>query len=169
MTLTLNVIREEFHAMIYIGDIEHEYRLIKLVPIPEVYGKLACDRSGRLYVLRDDKWKEQRANTLSEDYVQFNARFGDFRVRKRAHILIAMTYVPNPDNKKFVDHINRIKNDNRVENLRWVTTLENNLNRRAFIIDDHSVPKEDYDRYLKFRTKAQNILDDYYSGLPFVE
>ena len=44
------------------------------------------------------------------------------------HKLIAIAYIPNPDNKPFIDHINRNKIDNRIENLRWVTSSENNLN-----------------------------------------
>ncbi len=44
------------------------------------------------------------------------------------HRLIAKTFIPNPNNLPIVDHINRIRHDNRVENLRWVTPRENNLN-----------------------------------------
>lgn len=45
-----------------------------------------------------------------------------------AHRFIAETLIPNPDNKPEIDHINGIRDDNRVENLRWVTSSENNLN-----------------------------------------
>ena len=41
------------------------------------------------------------------------------------HRLIAEVFIPNPDNKPEIDHINAIPDDNRVENLRWVTHTEN--------------------------------------------
>ena len=46
------------------------------------------------------------------------------------HRLIGIYYIPNPENKPTIDHINRNRSDNRIENLQWATTKEQNNNRK---------------------------------------
>ena len=55
---------------------------------------------------------------------------------KRKHLLIhrlvAIHYIPNPDNLREVDHINRNRIDNRICNLRWSSPVDNMNNVGKF-------------------------------------
>ena len=49
----------------------------------------------------------------------------------RVHRLVAAAFIPQIKGKDDVHHINHIRDDNRVENLQWVTNLENQYYRSA--------------------------------------
>ena len=53
-----------------------------------------------------------------------NGKIKTFQV----HRLVAIAFIPNHENKPCVDHINAIRDDNRVDNLRWCDCKENSNN-----------------------------------------
>ena len=86
-------------------------------------GKGCRDKSKRVFPLYEIK-----PRLTSNGYARIYARQISTNKRKDIYIhrLVAEYFIPNPDNKKYVNHINFIRNDNRVENLEWCTMKENN-------------------------------------------
>ncbi len=52
----------------------------------------------------------------------------------KKHVIIAKQFIPNddPEHNTEIDHINHDKTDNRIENLRWVSSSKNNRNRSVY-------------------------------------
>lgn len=81
-------------------------------------------RDGRLYSRKMRMYRTIKPNLEGYCYVQLYPQ-GRKSVGVFIHDLVALTFIPNPENKPFVNHKNGIRSDNRVENLEWSTSSEN--------------------------------------------
>lgn len=68
-----------------------------------------------------------------DGYLHTACRINHSTKNLHLHRIIAEAFIPNPENKISVDHINRNKLDNSIENLRWATWSEQQDNTNSTI------------------------------------
>ena len=81
---------------------------------------------GTLYGIKSKHFRKMTPNKMG--YISFTLQNKGITKGYSCHQLVAKYFIPNPNNYPIVDHKNRIKTDNNVNNLRWVTPAMNNEN-----------------------------------------
>ena len=100
---------------------EEEYRQIEGYEYSiSNFGNVRNDKTGRIMSPRLD----------TRGYLQCGITKNSKRNHYSIHRLVAIAFLENPDNLLEIDHINQIKTDNRVENLRWCSRSNNCRNRK---------------------------------------
>ncbi len=86
--------------------------------------------------------KIKKFYTDENGYFRTNLQFDGKRVKPGQHQLVALTFIPNPENKPEVNHIDGNKKNNAISNLEWATQLENKKHAAENELVAHKINKE---------------------------
>jgi hypothetical protein len=91
------------------------------------YSRYTICRHGN--VVNDETKKVLTGTVNSNGYRQFNLQTDEGnKKRMSGHRLVALAFIPSPEQKQMVDHVDRNKTNNHISNLRWATNSENQIN-----------------------------------------
>ena len=99
---------------------------MEIRPVKGFEEEYGVTRDGQVYSYRRKKFLKPILQGTG--YYTVNLTKGKVRKLSHIHRLVAEAFIPNPENKPCIDHINTAKVDNRVENLKWCTSKENSNN-----------------------------------------
>ena len=128
-------------------------------------GLYAIEEDGRVWSYRRKKYLIPAINT--NGYYTFKLQVDKEKKSIDLHRLLGLTYIPNPENKLCIDHIDRNRLNNKLSNLRWVTKQENSENRslqKNNISREQNINKKicktkygDY-TYYRFKIKRNGVI-----------
>lgn len=120
----------------------------KQSPVPEYF----VSSMGRVYSASTNKILK----TNKKWYHHISMKREGKTLHFLAHRWVAQAFIPNPENKPFINHKNAIKSDNRVENLEWCTNKENM--QHAGSLGLIKSPRHNKGRYGGNSTSAKKVL-----------
>lgn len=91
-------------------------------PIPGWEDLYKISNTGKVLSIKNNRIIK---NMIKNGYENIEFWKNNKRKHMSVHRLIAEAFIPNPENKPHINHINSIRNDNRIENLEWCTPKEN--------------------------------------------
>jgi len=80
---------------------------------------------GRWGKMKTSPGRVMKSSLTNAGYLRVDLCVNGSHKHYSVHRLVAQAFVPNPKNKRCVNHKNSNREDNRVENLEWVTYKEN--------------------------------------------
>jgi len=97
---------------------------IKRLKSPIGYSNLLISKNGDVYIKKTME-KVNKILTQNDGYHFIVLNDNGKNECVLVHRLLALAYIPNPDNKPQVNHIDGNKHNNDLDNLEWVTASEN--------------------------------------------
>tara|TARA_R110000787_G_scaffold264079_1_gene370012 strand:+ start:28 stop:519 length:492 start_codon:yes stop_codon:yes gene_type:complete len=115
------------------------------------------DRDGNVFNTKFDRFLNP--SVTKEGYLHVGLSKNGKQKRFGIHQLLALTYIPNPENKPTVDHIDINTSNNSLSNLRWATHSEQIENRGNWGEIKHKLICYSYDKkngrkYYKIRKEG---------------
>ena len=95
------------------------------IAIPGYEGLYSINENGDVFSHNTNRMLKLRPN--SNGYLRADLYKNSVRNQVLVHRLVGMLFIPNPQNRNELNHINGDRTDNNVKNLEWSTRSENLL------------------------------------------
>lgn len=106
-------------------DIPKQYCQLNWKPVEGYEGGYLVSNSGLVASLHYGKFRILKQSPNEKGYLMVNLTVNYKKSTKKVHLLVANHFIPNPENKPEVNHIDGIKTNNHHTNFEWSTRKEN--------------------------------------------
>lgn len=126
-----NILFNKDYNLLQIGEIQKVDEYIKYINNP-IWKDIYINGEKTGYMISNVGFIKRPNGIIKESYLFPNGHYSTFKLvfkkkeyLKYAHRLVAEAFIPNPENKREVNHINGNRYCNWYKNLEWATRYEN--------------------------------------------
>lgn len=113
----------------------------KVKEVPKNAQKEISNFEGLYFISSEGKVFNSKGKELiggiSDGYRYVDLYKNSIKHRKKIHRLVAQAFIPNPENKPFINHIDGNRQNNNVTNLEWCTNQENQIHALKYGLNNN--------------------------------
>ena len=147
LNISVNIIWKE------VKSIKIKDEIFKNLDILDFKNKYKIGNKGSIFSIISNKIIKSYDNKSGYLKVNLHSKTSKKIKKYYVHRLVAIVFIPNPENKPVVNHLDKNRTNNNVENLEWCTRSENDLHKyevgnlkphNAIKVDFYDLNKEYY-------------------------
>ena len=126
------------------------------------YGKYIVSENGEVRSLKNRSFPSMTPQKRASGYLRYNLYSNDGRKNQyfHSHELVAMSFIPNPNNYQYLTHIDKDLSNDHYSNLKWTKTSEEETS------DEDTSKWKRFDKYPHYLFSIYGEVKSFYGSVP---
>lgn len=146
--------KKKYFSIMRLKALHFKENLEEFVDVKDYQGIYKINKNGDIFSVKYNKILNHSQD--GRGYYKTSLYKNGKKKTIRLHRLIALHFIPNPDNLPVIDHIDRNRTNNNIKNLRWCSYSDNNYNKEIKGCIYKYIDKRTEKEHIHYRVYVRN-------------